>query len=357
MYNQVGESVFTLETIGLHCAGEPARVVVKGIPTVPGETMFQKREYFMEHYDHIRKLLLQEPRGYPCQNANIIFPASSPESAFGFIILEQNKIYPLMSGHNTICVATALLETGMLPMVEPVSEFVLEAPGGFIPIRAEVKDKKVLSVEITNVPSFVAHVGVQVDVTELGKICVDVAFGGMWYAIVEANAVGLEIIPKNGKQLARFGEMIKVAAREQFPVKHPCFDYPGVDILVFTEPSKDPLNSDGKNTVVMSNNQLNWDDPSSWTGMLDRSPCGTGTCAVMASLWKKQKLKIGTPFVHESIIGTKFQGKLISETSVGPYEAVVPVIKGQAWITEYSWIVLHPSDPFLEGYTVGDIWA
>jgi len=177
----------------------------------------------------------------------------------------------------------------------------------------------------------------------------------MWYAVVNAKSVGLSIVPENGKQIVRLGEMIKIATREQKPVNHPLFAYPGVDILVFTQPGTNTSNP--KNTVVMSNNKLDWSKPETWTGVLDRSPCGTGTCAVMAALWNKNQLRIGDPFIHESIIGTQFVGKLLEETKVGDFPAVVPEISGRAWITQFSQIVVDPTDPFPEGYTVSDIWG
>jgi len=240
-------------------------------------------------------------------------------------------------------------------MVEPISEFVLEAPAGLIPIRAQCENGKVISVTLKNMPSFVAHSNVIVKVPEFGPVQLDIVFGGMWYAVVDAKSVGLTLTPQNGKQIVRLGEMIKVATREQFPVDHPLFEYPGVDILVFTEPSVN--GQPARNTVVMSNTKLDWDKPETWTGMLDRSPCGTGTCAVMASLWNKGELTIGEPFVHESIIGTQFIGKLVEKTTVGDYPAVIPEISGQAWITQFSQVIIHPTDPFPEGYLVSDIWG
>ena len=323
---------------------------------MPGQTMYEKREYMMNNLDGLRKLLITEPRGYPCQNANVILPPTDPDAAFGYVILEQNKIYPAMSGHNTMCVATALLESGMVPMEEPVTRFNIEAPGGVVPIVATCENGKATRIELTNYPSFVAHDRVEVDVPHLGKVPVAIAYGGMWFCIVEANDAGLELHPDHGREICRRGEMIKVAAREQIPVQHPEIDYPGPDILVFTAPPVDSRNS-GRNAVVMSNCVLDWDSPDTWTGMIDRSPCGTGTCAVMALKWARGELNIGADFVHESIVGTTFTGRLVGEATVGPYRAVVPTVSGRAWVTAKTEIVLDPTDPFPEGYTVGDIWG
>ena len=183
----------------------------------------------------------------------------------------------------------------------------------------------------------------------------------MWYVVVSSTVVELDLTPENGRQLCRFGEMIKVATREQFPVNHPEYDYPGADILVFRGPAPPGSSSDARNAVVMSNNDLDWNRPSTWTGMLDRSPCGTGTCAVMATMYARGELQLGEKFVHESIIGSQFVGELVEETIVAAgteFErmAVRPRISGQAWVTQISQVLCHPSDPFPEGYTVGDIW-
>lgn len=359
--------------IDLHAGGEPARVVLEGLEEVnaSGKTMRALREEILHHHDHIRQTLLQEPRGYPCQNANLVFPLTKPSTAsssdtqtlaqqncpFGYVIMEQNKIYPMMSGHNTICVATALLETGKIPMVEPITAFSLEAPAGPIEITAHCKAGKVERVCFKGTPSFVAHEKVLIDVPELGEVCVDIVYGGMWYAVVEAASINLELIPSNGKEICRLGECIKVRCRECYPVEHPENGQKGCEILVFRGEPRKGSKAHGMNAVVMSNGELDWNDKNTWTGMLDRSPCGTGTCAVMALLYHRKQLAVEEEFIHESIIGSTFVGKLLGETTVGPYKAVVPQVSGQAWITARSEVVVHPTDPFPHGFTVSDIWA
>eukprot|EP00658_Telonema_sp_P-2_P078657 TRINITY_DN7419_c0_g1_i4.p1 TRINITY_DN7419_c0_g1~~TRINITY_DN7419_c0_g1_i4.p1 ORF type:complete len:272 (+),score=66.89 TRINITY_DN7419_c0_g1_i4:578-1393(+) len=271
-----------------------------------------------------------------------------------------------MSGHNTICTATALLETGMVPMVEPVTEFVLEAPAGAIPIRAQCSGGKAVSITLRNVASFVGHLEVKVQVPEIGEVACAVVYGGMWYCIVEAAEVELELVPENGKRICRLGEMIKVACREQFGVRHHEIDYAGCDILCFRGPASPGSGATSRNAVVMSNGELDWARPETWTAMIDRSPCGTGTSAVMALLYAQGKLQLGQEFVHESIVGTIFRGRLVEEVpiegadaswSADPKVAVVPEITGSAWITQFSRVLLQPTDPFPEGYTVGDIWC
>lgn len=354
-----------LQTVDCHAGGEPARVVVGGLPHVPGATVVEQREYFAAHLDHFRKLLLLEPRGYPCQNADFVLPPLRPDAAFGVVIAEQGAIYPAMSGHNIMCVATALLETGMVQMREPVTEFALDLPAGLVRVSARCAAGKAVRVTLRNAPAFCRpeDMDVTVDVPHFGKVSLDVAYGGMHYAIVDAASVGLALAPERGREICRLGEMIKVAAREQHPVAHPEIHYPGPDILVFREPAtRRPPEGGGppalhaRNAVVMSNGALDWERPETWTAMLDRSPCGTGTCAVMAALHARGELALGEDFVHESIVGSTFVGRLEAETHVAGVPAVVPTIAGRAWITQHATVVCDPSDPFPEGYTVGDIW-
>eukprot|EP01062_Namystynia_karyoxenos_P022259 TRINITY_DN18529_c0_g1_i1.p1 TRINITY_DN18529_c0_g1~~TRINITY_DN18529_c0_g1_i1.p1 ORF type:complete len:398 (+),score=123.09 TRINITY_DN18529_c0_g1_i1:96-1196(+) len=346
----------TLQVVDTHCAGEPARVVIGGLPPIPGDTMQAKRKYCMDHLDHIRKLLLLEPRGYPCQNADLVVPACSPEAAWGLLILEHGKIYPAMSGHNAMCTVTALLETGMVPMEEPVTNFTLDTPAGLVRVRAACDGGRCRSVTLRNAASWLEQRDAVVNVPHgVGSVTMDIAFGGMWYCVVDAASVGLELRPENGKRICRLGEMIKAAAREQCPVNHPEYDYPGPDILVFTAPGGGGC--DGRNAVVMSHGKLDWEREETWTGVIDRSPCGTGTCAVMASRFARGKQAVGGRFVHNSIIDTTFVGQIEEEVTVAGRRAIIPEITGTAWITQHCQVVVHPDDPFPEGFTVGDIWA
>jgi proline racemase len=299
--------------------------------------------------------MLREPRGYPGLCCNLILPPTQPEADVGFVVMEQTD-YPPMSGSNTICVATVLLETGMLPMREPLTELVLEAPAGLIRVRAECANGKVRSVTFTNVPAFAVHLDVPLEVPQLGTLHVDIAYGGMFYVIADAAALGLRLTPDEGRQIVRTGEMIKAAAREQYPVAHP--DNPAVSGYSVAELSG-PAHSaeaDMRNAVVISTGTFDWARPDTWTGVLDRSACGTGTCARMASLWARGRLPLGHPFRHEGILGTVFTGSLLAETRVGDRPAVVPSITGSAWITGLSQYVLDAEDPFPEGFTVGDLW-
>ncbi len=344
-----------LQAVDLHAAGEPGRVIVGGVLDVPGATMLEKARHLEQHGDGLRRLMLREPRGYPALCANLILPPTHPDADAGYVIMEHVE-YPGMSGTNTICVATALLETGMLPMTEPVTEIVLEAPAGLIRIRATCADGKVTGVTFRNVPAFATHLDRPVEVPQLGTVVVDVAYGGMFYVIADAVALGFSLVPDEGRDITRVTEMIKAAAAEQLPVVHP--DQPGfagITIGQLSGPPHDPRNS-WRNVTTVSTGTLDWSKPSTWTGVIDRSPCGTGTCAKMAVLHAREQLGLGEDFRHEGILGTVFTGRLTEEVRVGERTAVVPTISGTAWITGFASYVVDPTDPFPEGYTVGDIW-
>lgn len=344
-----------VSAVDLHACGEPGRVIVGGVRDVPGATMFAKMQHLARHNDALRLRMLREPRGYPAANCNLILPPTRPEADAGFVIMEQVE-YPPMSGTNTICVTTALLETGMIPMREPVTELTLEAPAGLIRVRAECGDGKVTQVSFRNVPAFAVHLDANIEVRTLGTVKVDVAWGGMFYVIADAAPFGLALTPDEGRDITRVGELIKVATREQLPVVHP--DNPEIRDVTIAQLSGPPASATNhrRNAVIVSTATLDWDRPSTWTGAIDRSPCGTGTCAKMATLHARGALGIGEPFRHEGILGTVFTGRLLEETTVGPYRAVVPELSGTAWITGFAQYVVDPQDPFPDGFTVGDIW-
>jgi len=344
-----------IQAVDVHAAGEPGRVVVGGVLDVPGATMFEKAQHLEHHADALRRLMLREPRGYPALCANVILPPTHPEAQAGYVIMEHVE-YPGMSGSNTICVATALLETGMLPMIEPVTDIVLEAPAGLIRVRATCENGKVTGVTFRNVPAFATHLDAVVEVPDLGTVTVDVAYGGMFHVIADAEALGFRITPDEGRDITRITEMIKAAAAEQLPVVHP--DQPGfagITIGQVSGPAHDPRNS-WRNATTVSTRSFSWANPATWTGVLDRSPCGTGTCAKMAVLHAKGRLALGEPFRHEGIVDTVFTGRLVADARVGERAAVVPEITGTGYIYALSSYVVDPTDPFPEGFTVGDIW-
>ena len=344
-----------ITAVDAHACGEPGRVITGGVLDVPGQTMFDKKNWLAQHADHIRLRMLREPRGYPALCANVILPPTHPDAQAGYVIMEHVE-YPGMSGSNTICVATALLETGMLPMAEPVTELVLEAPAGLIRVRATCHDGKVTGVTFRNVPAFATHLDARVEVPTLGTVTVDVAYGGMFHVIASAEALGFRITPDEGADITRITEMIKAAAAEQLPVVHPEQpSFAGITIGQVSGPAHDPRNS-WRNATTVSTRPFGSGGSTARTGVLDRSPCGTGTCAKMAVLHAKGQLPLGELFRHESIVDTVFTGRLVEETRVGDSEAVVPEITGTGYIYAFTSYVVDPADPFPEGFTVGDIW-
>jgi len=344
-----------IQAVDAHACGEHGRVIVGGVLDVPGKTMLDKMHHLQTHADSLRKLMLREPRGYPAANCNLIVPPTCPEASAGYVIMEQTE-YPGMSGTNTICVTTVLLETGMVPMCEPVTELTLESPAGLISVHAECAGGKVRKVTFRNVPAFAVHLDKKIEVPHLGTVDVDVAYGGMFYVISEAAPHGLRLTPDEGRDIVRIGEMIKTAAQEQLSVVHPTQPaFAGITIAILTAPPTQK-GAHAKNAVIVSTGKLDWQRPATWTGAIDRSPCGTGTCARMAVLYAKGKLRLNEDFHHEGILGTIFTGRLVEEIQVGPYRAVVPTISGRAWITGFCNYVLEEDDPFQEGFTVGDIW-
>lgn len=345
-----------ITAIDVHACGEPGRVITGGVLDVPGKSMFEKRLHFERHFDHIRKRMLREPRGYPGLCCNVIMPPTHPDADAGFIIMEQSE-YPAMSGSNAICVTTALVESGMVPVTEPVTRLKLEAPAGLIEVEARVKNGKCESVSFENVPAFVAHLDAEIEVPTLGKVIVDVAFGGMWFVIAEAQKLNLALEPDNAAEIARVGEMLRAAAAEQLPVTHP--ENPEIRNVSIAQLWA-PASSTGarfRNAVVISTGELDWNRPETWRGVLDRSPCGTGTCARMAALYARGELALGEDFHYQGILDTVFSGRLLRETSVGNQPAVVPVLTGSGWIYGLSQYVVDDSDPFPDGFTVADIWA
>ncbi|GAC1665715.1 MAG: proline racemase family protein [Candidatus Limnocylindrales bacterium] len=345
-----------VRAVDLHAGGEPGRVIVGGVHGVPGGSMYEAMTWLQANRDDLRLRMLREPRGYPAANCNLVLPSSNPEAVAGYVIMEQVE-YPGMSGTNTMCVVTALLETGLLPMIEPVTELTLEAPAGLIRVRADCANGKVTGVTFRNVPAFATHLDAVVEVPHLGTVTVDVAYGGMFYVIASADAFGLRLTPDEGADIVRITEMIKAAAADQLPVVHPEQPrFSGITIGQLSGPAHDPANS-MRNVVTVSTGVLDWERPATWTGAIDRSPCGTGTSARMATLHARGQLAIGEDFRHEGILGTVFTGRLLGETRIGERVATLPEISGQAWITGIADYVLDPTDPFASGFTVGDIWA
>ncbi|MBL0373949.1 proline racemase family protein [Rhizobium sp. KVB221] len=335
----------TLSVVDCHAEGEVGKVVVGGVGQVPGQTMFDKKLYLEAHMDDIRKMVLFEPRGAAWHNANIILPSNNPEAAMGYVILESTE-YPAMSGSNTMCVATVLLETGILPMQEPVTQLTLESPAGLIRVHCECKDGKVTSVKLVNQPAFCYHLDAKIEVEGLGTVNVDIAYGGMTFAVVDGTSLGFDIAPSEARQLCEVGEKIKAAAAEQLPVAYPGNpDMPGITITEITAPlRRENGQLIARNTCIVS------------PGRCDRSPCGTGSSARLAVLHAKGQIRPGEVLHHHSITGSRFICSIEGLAKVGDYPAVIPSVAGQAWITGLNQMGMDPTDPYPNGFTLTDTW-
>jgi len=329
--------------VGCHAGGEIGNVVVGGVLPPPGATVFEQMESLRRDGDWLRKVLLREPRGSVACHANLVVPATRDDCDAGFIIMEPTE-YPAMSGSNAICVTTVLLETGMVAMREPETVLRLEAPGGFVEARASCRDGKCESVEFTNVPCFVGKLDAELEVEGLGRVTVDVAYGGMWYAIADAGALGFELVPEEARDLSVAGEAIRAAARELECVHPENPAIAGVSIVQIAEPWRG-IGEVTKNAVVVP------------PGRLDRSATGTGLSARLAVLHARGLMKRGDSMTHASVLGSTFEGRIVEETSVGDRPAIAPAIRGSAWITGVTQVLIDPSDPFPEGYLLNDTWG
>ena len=332
----------SITVVGCHAGGEIGNVVVGGVLPPPGRTVFEQMQALARD-DSLRRLLLREPRGSVAAHANLVVPSQRDDCDAGFIIMEPTE-YPPMSGSNTMCVATVLLETGMVTMREPETVLHLEAPAGVVEVRARCHDGRCQSVEITNVPSFVESLDTALEVAGLGTVTVDVAFGGMWYAIADARALGFDLEPSEARELCDVGERIRSAAREQLTCVHP--EKPaiaGVSIVEIAEPWRG-AGAVSRNAVVVA------------PGRLDRSATGTGLSARMAALYARGLMRAGDAMSHASVLGTSFEGRIVAETVVAGRPAIVPAIRGSAWITGITQVFVDPDDPFPQGYLLPDTW-
>ena len=333
-----------ISVVGCHAGGEVGDVIIGGVLPPAGATMYEKMRTMERDHDHIRRLLLCEPRGSVARHVNLIVPATRPDCDVGVIIMEPTEYVP-MSGSNTMASVTVLLETGILPMREPETLVTLDMPGGVVLARALCRNGKCESVELQNVPCFAHSLDARIHVGGLGELSIDVAYGGMFFAIVDATALGFEVVASEARRLAELGEAVRLAAREQLDIAHP--DNPGirgVSIVQFAQ----TFQGSGRvtrNTCIVA------------PGRSDRSPTGTGTCARMAVLHARGQMKVGDTLIHSSIIGSQFHGRIEGESAVGGRRAIIPTIRGSAWITGFHHYVLEASDPFPQGYLVADTWG
>ena len=333
-----------IHVVSCHAEGEVGNVIVGGVSPPPGDTLWQQSRWIDEDKS-LRNLVLNEPRGGVFKHINLLLPAKHPQADFGFIIMEPEHTPP-MSGSNSICVATVLLDTGLVEMREPLTEFVLEAPGGLVPVKAHCAGGKAQSIEIHNLPSFADRLDAALEVEGIGTLRVDTAYGGDSFVLVDAVSLGFEIEPGEARELAQLGVRITAAANAQLGFRHPTNpDWAHISFCQFTRPIS---KSDGaiisKSGVVI--------DP----GKLDRSPTGTGCSARMAVLHARGQLNRGERFIGKSIIDSRFECSIVEETRVGERSAIIPSIRGRAWITGTHQLMLDPDDPWPQGYRISDTW-
>ncbi|MEM7563230.1 MAG: proline racemase family protein [Pseudomonadota bacterium] len=333
-----------IHMVSCHAEGEVGNVIVGGVATPPGNTLWEQSLWIAQDKS-LRNLVLNEPRGGVFKHVNLLVPAINPKAASGFIIMEPEHTPP-MSGSNSMCVATVLLETGMVEIQEPVTEFDLEAPGGLVSVKAYCKDGKAESIEIQNVPSFADQLQVPLEVEGIGTLTVDTAYGGDSFVLVDAPSLGFKITADEAAELAQLGVKITAAANEQLSFTHP--DNPDWAHISFCQFTLPVFEEDGikisKNTVVI--------DP----GKLDRSPTGTGCSARMAVLHAQGLMAPGEKMQGRSIIDSRFDCCLVEQTRLGGRDAIVPSIRGRAWITGTHQVMLDGTDPWPEGYRISDTW-
>jgi proline racemase len=334
-----------ITVVGAHAEGEVGRVITGGVLPPKGATMFERMTTMEREQGWVRDMLLFDPRGSVNAAVNLITPPADPKADFGMIVMESDYFVP-MSGSNLICTVTVALETGIIPQMEPVTTVRVDTPAGLVEVQAECRNGKCRSVTFRNIPSFVMHRDRMVEVEGLGSIRVDVAYGGMIYAIVNADDLKLGLSRDEGRDLVALGERIKRASAVQLPSVHPeNREINTINQTLFAGPlvrERGILTS--KNTVVVS------------PGRLDRSPCGTGTSARMALLHARGELAEGEPFTHVSIIDTEFRCRILATAKAGDTPAIIPEISGRAWLTGVSNYGVDPEDPFPSGYRLSDTW-
>ncbi len=326
-----------ISVVDAHTEGQPFRIVTSGFPTIRGKTMHEKCEYAENNLEELRRLILYEPRGNNTMCGAFLVEPTIPEAHKGVVFIEPIGIVP-MCGHGSIAIAKFLVETREVEVTEPITHVKLDTLAGLVDLKVSVSDGNVEEITLHNVYSFSYLLDVEVQTERFGKIKVDIAYGGTFYAIVSAKDLGLEITPKWASKLIEHGEIIRKSILEQVEIKHP--SKPGLEKVLYVQFTAPPTHPRAhmKNTVVVA--------PSG----LDRSPCGTGTSARMADLAAKGKLHVGDEFVHESIIGSLFRGKVIGESHVGEYSAVDTEITGRAYITGFQQLVSEEEDPFKKGF-------
>jgi proline racemase len=333
-----------IHVVSCHAAGEVGDVIVGGVAPPPGETLWQQSRWIARD-GTLRDFVLNEPRGGVFRHVNLLVPARDPRARMGWIIMEPADTPP-MSGSNAICVATVLLETGIVQMTEPETHLVLEAPGGLVEARASCRDGRVELVCIRNVPAFADRLDARVEVAGVGTLVVDTAYGGDSFVIADAAALGFALTPDEARDLAGMGVRITAAANEQLGFRHPeNADWSHISFCQIAAPL---VREDG---IAVSRNAV-----AIRPGKIDRSPCGTGCSARLAVLHARGVLRMGEAMIGRSIIDSRFDCRIEAEVRVGDRAAIVPSIEGQAWITGVHQHMLDPTDPWPGGYRLSDTW-
>jgi proline racemase len=319
-----------------HTEGMPTRVITGGVGPLPGRSMAERRRYLMSERDDLRTLLMYEPRGHAAMSGAILQPPCRPDADAGVVFIEVSGCLP-MCGHGTIGVATVLVETGMVEVKEPVTEIRLDTPAGLVQASVEVTDGRAAAVTIRNVPAYLHLRDARVTVPGLGQLSLDLAWGGNFYAVLPAVAVGLDVVQRSHDELIAAGLAVMGAVNEQLSFAHP--EQPDISEchhVIFTAPGDDQVSARAATAI--------------YPGWIDRSPCGTGTSARMAQLHARGELSLNQDFVHASLIGSVFTGRLVATTEVGSFAAVVPTVRGRAWVTGLASYMLDPDDPFPAGF-------
>lgn len=333
-------SVRTVSVVDSHTEGMPTRVVTGGVPVLPGATMLERRSAFEAEHDHLRTWLMYEPHGHSAMSGAILQPPLHPDADWAVLFIEVSGCLA-MCGHGTIGVATTLVELGMVDVVEPTTTITLETPAGLVRAEVQVDRGRARSVTIRNVPSFLVRRDATVEVGgDVGTVTLDLAFGGNFYVVLPAAELGLRVDPADHDLLVHRGLEVVAAAAEQLAPVHPLDPaIRGIEHAVLTAAPDDvPAGADGRAATAIH------------PGWIDRSPCGTGTSARLAALHARGELALHTDFVHASLLGSTFTGRLVEETSVGPFPAVVPTITGRAWLTGMGQHLLDPDDPYPHGF-------
>jgi proline racemase len=333
-----------IQIIGCHAEGEVGDVIVGGVEPPPGDTVWEQSR-FIARDGTLRNLVLNEPRGGVFRHVNLLVPAKCPEAQMGFIIMEPEDTPP-MSGSNAICVATVLLDTGIVAMTEPETRLVLEAPAGLIEVTARCRCGKAEAITLTNVPAFADRLQVPMELPGAGTIVVDTAFGGDSFVMADAKSLGFAVVADEARDLAVVGRKLVAAANEQLGFRHPVLS--GWDRISFAfltgQLEREAGTLTSRNACVIN------------PGKIDRSPTGTGCSALMAVLHAKGLMRPGERFIGRSIIESRFTGRIEAETKLADRPAIIPSITGRAWITGTSTHMVDPDDPWPQGYKIADTW-